>query len=639
MAALEARAKVGILPMVQRIKRVFVAVLPQAPVVGFAPNPRGFHKICHYKQDRRALSGKNCFAAKRISNILTSSRSEIFNQNNSIMTERPWLKIYPKGVPANIDPEVYPRLTDMLDACFKKYRDLPAFIFMDRVLTFGEVDRLSNHFAAYLQSRGLEPGDRIALMMPNIMQYPIALFGALRAGLVVVNTNPLYTPREMRHQFADSGAKAILIAENFAHNLEQILHETPIKIVMLTSIGEMLGLKGALVNFVIRRIKKMVPKYRLENTVTFSEALRQGRKLTVRPHTSGPDDTIILQYTGGTTGVSKGAMLTNRNLVSNMEQIRAWLSPVMPEGKMMVLCPLPLYHIFAFTVNCLAFMSVGGCNVLIVNPRDIKSVIKEWAKYKPNVFTGVNTLYNALLNHPDFAKLDFSNLRVAVGGGMAVQRAVWERWRQVTGSPLVEGYGLTESSPVLCVNPVDENNRCGSIGLPVPNTDVRIINEQGQPLPPGEVGEIQAKGPQIMKGYWQRPEATAEVIKDGWLCTGDIGYMGEDGFFYIVDRKKDMILVSGFNVYPNEVEDVIALHPKVLEVAVVGVPDEKSGEAVKAFIVKKDASLTADEIIAHCREQLTAYKVPKIVEFRTELPKTNVGKILRRLLREEKATS
>ncbi len=553
------------------------------------------------------------------------------------MTERPWLKLYPKGVPANIDPDMYPRLTDMLDDSFKKYRDLPAFIFMGKVLTFGEVDRLSNDFAAYLQSRGLEPGDRIALMMPNLMQYPIALFGALRAGLIVVNTNPLYTPREMRHQFIDSGAKAILIAENFAHNLEQIIHETSIRTVILTSIGEMLGLKGVLVNFVIRRVKKMVPKYRLANTVTFSEALRQGRRFSVKPHPSGPDDVIILQYTGGTTGVSKGAMLTNRNLVSNMQQIRAWLAPVMPEGKMMAMCPLPLYHIFAFTVNCLAFLSVGGCNVLIVNPRDIKSVIKEWAKHKPNVFVGVNTLYNALLNHPDFASLDFSNLRVSVGGGMAVQRAVWERWLQVTGSPLVEGYGLTESSPVICVNPVDENNRVGSVGLPVPSTDVRIADEQGNVLPPGGVGEIQAKGPQIMKGYWQRPEATAEVIKDGWLCTGDIGYMSEDGFFYIVDRKKDMILVSGFNVYPNEVEDVIALHPKVLEVAVVGVPDEKSGEAVKAFIVKKDPSLTADEIIAHCRQQLTAYKVPKHVEFRTELPKTNVGKILRRLLREEKA--
>lgn len=551
------------------------------------------------------------------------------------MTEKPWLKHYPNGVPANIDPNVYPRLTDMLDDCLKKYSDLPAFIFMGKTLTFGEVDRLSTHFAAYLHSRGLEPGDRIALMMPNMLQYPIALFGALRAGLIVVNTNPLYTPREMRHQFVDSGAKAVIIAENFAANLGQIIGETQIKTVILTSIGEMLGLKGVLVNFIVRRVKKMVPKYNLSNTVCFTECLKQGRKFTVKPFTSGPDDTIILQYTGGTTGVSKGAMLTNRNLVANMQQIRAWLMPVLPEGKVVALCPLPLYHIFAFTVNCLAFMSVGGRNVLIVNARDIPALIKEWRTHKPNIFTGVNTLFNALLNNADFAKLDFSTLRAAVGGGMAVQRAVAERWQQTTGCQLVEGYGLTESSPVLCVNPVDEHNRLGSIGMPVPSTDVRIVNNDGQIANTRETGEIQAFGPQIMKGYWQRPDATAEVIKDGWLSTGDIGYMTEDGFFHIVDRKKDMILVSGFNVYPNEVEDVIATHPKVMEVAVVGVPDEKSGEVVKAFIVKKDQSLTAEEITAFCRAEMTGYKVPKHIEFRTELPKTNVGKILRRALRDE----
>jgi long-chain acyl-CoA synthetase len=551
------------------------------------------------------------------------------------MTEKPWLKHYPNGVPANIDPNVYPRLTDMLDDCLKKYSNLPAFIFMGKTLTFGEVDRQSAHFAAYLHSRGLEPGDRIALMMPNMLQYPIALFGALRAGLIVVNTNPLYTPREMRHQFVDSGAKAIVIAENFAANLEQIIGETQIKTVILTSIGEMLGIKGVLVNFIVRRVKKMVPKYNLTNTVCFTDALKQGRKFTIKPFTSGPDDTIILQYTGGTTGVSKGAMLTNRNLVANMQQIRAWLMPVLPEGKVVALCPLPLYHIFAFTVNCLAFMSVGGRNVLIVNARDIPALIKEWRTHKPNIFTGVNTLFNALLNNADFAKLDFSTLRAAVGGGMAVQRAVAERWQQTTGCQLVEGYGLTESSPVLCVNPVNENNRLGSIGMPVPSTDIRIVNNEGQVANIRETGEIQGYGPQIMKGYWQRPDATAEVIKDGWLSTGDIGYMTEDGFFHIVDRKKDMILVSGFNVYPNEVEDVIATHPKVMEVAVVGVPDEKSGEVVKAFIVKKDQSLTADEITAFCRAEMTGYKVPKHIEFRQELPKTNVGKILRRALRDE----
>ena len=552
------------------------------------------------------------------------------------MTERPWLQNYPKGVPANIDTEAYPRLTDMIDDCLKKYRDLPAFISMGKTLTFGELDALSTQFGAYLHARGLEPGDRIALMMPNMLQYPIALFGAFRAGLIVVNTNPLYTPREMRHQFVDSGAKAIVIAENFAANLQQIIDETQIKTVIVTSIGEMLGIKGKIVNFVVRHIKKMVPKYRLANTAAFTDGLKQGRKFTIKPFNGGPDDTIILQYTGGTTGVSKGAMLTNRNLVANMQQIRAWLTPVLPEGKVVALCPLPLYHIFAFTVNCLAFMAVGGRNILIVNARDIPALIKEWRRHRPNIFTGVNTLFNALLNHPDFAALDFSDLKATVGGGMAVQRAVAERWQKITGCQLTEGYGLTEASPVLSVNPVDDAMRLGTIGMPVPSTDMRIVNTLGKIASLRETGEIQAKGPQVMKGYWQRPDATDEVIKDGWLSTGDIGFMMEDGFFQIVDRKKDMILVSGFNVYPNEVEDVVASHPKVLEVAALGVPDEKSGEAVKIFVVKKDASLSEEELIAYCRSQLTGYKVPKQVEFRTELPKTNVGKILRRALREEK---
>lgn len=551
------------------------------------------------------------------------------------MIEKPWLQHYPKGVPANIDDEAYPRLIDMLDECLKKYRDLPAFISMGKTLTFGELDVLSTQFAAYLHSRGLEPGDRIALMMPNMLQYPIALFGSLRAGLIVVNTNPLYTPREMKHQFVDSGAKAIIIAENFAANLQQIIGETQIKTIILTSVGEMLGLKGKLINFVVRYIRKMVPKYSLPNNVPFMEGLRQGKKFTVKPFESGLDDTIILQYTGGTTGVSKGAMLTNRNLIGNMQQIRAWLMPVLPEGKVVALCPLPLYHIFAFTVNCLAFMSVGGRNILIVNARDLPALIKEWRAHRPNIFTGVNTLFNGLLNHPDFATLDFSDLKATVGGGMAVQRAVAERWQKVTGCQLTEGYGLTEASPVLSVNPIDSAMRLGTIGMPVPSTDLRIINELGKVANMRETGEIQAKGPQVMKGYWQRPEATDEVIKDGWLSTGDIGFMHEDGFFQIVDRKKDMILVSGFNVYPNEVEDVIASHPKVMEVAALGVPDEKSGEAVKVFVVKKDNSLTKEELIAFCREQMTGYKVPKQVEFRTELPKTNVGKILRRALREE----
>lgn len=551
--------------------------------------------------------------------------------------EKPWLQHYPAGIPVNIDPSAYPRVIDMLEECFKKYSHRPAFYFMGKMLTFRQIDEQSRNFGAYLRSRGLEPGDRIALMMPNMMQYPIAMFGALRAGMILVNTNPLYTPREMRHQFVDSGAKAIIIAENFAANLQQVIADTQIKTVILTSIGEMLGWKGCIVNFVIRRVKKMVPKFELPNTVRFADTLKLGKKFSIEPFQSGPDDTIALQYTGGTTGVSKGTMLTNRNLVANMLQIRAWLGPLFKQDEQpVVLCPLPLYHIFSFTVNCLAFMNYGGSNVLIVNARDLPALMKEWVKYKPNIVTGVNTLFNGLLNQSKFSSIDFSGLRACVGGAMAIQRAVAERWQQVTGCQLTEGYGMTESSPVLSVNPVDATMRIGTIGMPVPSTDMRIADEDGNPMPPGpdNVGEIQARGPQIMKGYWQRPEATAETIINGWLCTGDMGYMHADGYFQIVDRKKDMILVSGFNVYPNEIEDVLALNPKVLESAAIGIPDEKSGEVVKVFIVKKDKSLTKEEVIAHCRENLTGYKVPKQVEFRDSLPKTNVGKILRRELRD-----
>jgi long-chain acyl-CoA synthetase len=553
------------------------------------------------------------------------------------MSNKPWLQHYPAGMPANIDASVYPRLIDMLEDCFQKYRDLPAFMFMGKTMTYGEVDTASQHFAAYLQSRGLEPGDRIALMMPNLIQYPVALFGALRAGLVIVNTNPLYTPREMKHQFTDSGAKAIVIAENFAFNLEQVIADTQIKTVILTSVGEMLGLKGMIVNFMVRKIKKMVPAYNIPNTVCFKDAIKLGRSFSIKTHQSGPDDTIILQYTGGTTGVAKGAMLTNRNIVSNMLQIKAVMGPLVKEREEVVLCPLPLYHIFAFTVNCLSIMAAGGCSVLIVNARDLPAVIKEWKKTNPTITTGVNTLFNALLNHPDFASIDFSRLKVCSGGGMAVQRAVAEKWQQVTGCQLTEGYGMTESSPVITSNPVLPGTaRLGTIGMPVPSTDVRIVAEDGTVLGigPDNVGEIQAKGPQVMKGYWQRPEATDEVLRDGWLSTGDMGFMHADGFFQIVDRKKDMILVSGFNVYPNEIEDVLALHPKVLESAAVGLADEKSGEVVKVFIVKKDPSLTEAEVLEHCRLNMTGYKVPKKVVFRDDLPKTNVGKILRRELRD-----
>lgn len=550
--------------------------------------------------------------------------------------ERPWLNIYPKGVPANIDPDAYGSVVDLLEETFRKYRSKAAFVSMGRTMTYEQVDRYSRQFGAYLLSRGLQPGDKIALMMPNLLQYPIALFGALRAGLVVVNTNPLYTPREMKHQFIDSGAKAIIIAENFAANLEKVLPETQIRTVIVTSIGELLPtVKGCIVNLVVRHVKKMVPRYNIPNTVTMKQAIQQGKGFSIPEISRNPEDVILLQYTGGTTGVSKGAMLTNRNLIANMLQIRAIMEPVLEQGKEVILCPLPLYHIFAFTVNCLALFSYGALNVLIVNARDLKAVIKELKAHPVTIMPGVNTLFNALLHHPDFGSVDFSRLKITVGGGMAVQRAVAERWQQVTGCYLAEGYGLTETSPLLTVNPLDGTGRIGTIGLPAPSTDIRIVGDDGQVLGPDQVGELQAKGPQVMKGYYNRPEETARSIQDGWFATGDIAKMLPDGFFQIVDRKKDMILVSGFNVYPNEVEDVLATHPKVLEAAAVGITDEHSGEVVKVFVVKKDPSLTEKELVEFCKQNLTNYKVPRQVEFRSELPKTNVGKILRRALRDE----
>ncbi len=552
--------------------------------------------------------------------------------------QHPWLRHYTKGIPANIDENAYPSIVALLDETFKKFASKAAFTCMGKQMTFAEVDRLSIQFGAYLHSRGLEPGDKIALMMPNLLQYPIAMFGCLRAGLIIVNTNPLYTPREMRHQFTDAGVKAVVICENFAHNLQQILPDTQIKTIVVTSIGELLGFpKGMVVNFAVRKIKRMVPKFDLPNTVSFKDALSQGKKFSIKPFQPSPEDVVLLQYTGGTTGVAKGAMLTNRNLVANMMQIRAIGATAFREGEEIALSPLPLYHIFAFSVNCLALFSLGALTSLVVNARDLPSVMKEFKNHKITCMTGVNTLFNALLNQPDFAGLDFSSMKFALGGGMAVQKAVAEKWQKVTGKPLVEGFGMTESSPVASVNPLDGSGKLGSIGMPVPSTEMRIVDEEGAPLPQGEIGEIQIKGPQVMKGYYNRPEATAQTIKDGWLCTGDIGLMHEDGYFQIVDRKKDMILVSGFNVYPNEIEDVVATHPKVLECAAIGIPDEKSGEVVKLFVVKKENSLTEKEVIEHCRQSLTGYKIPKAVEFRTELPKTNVGKILRRKLRDEQA--
>lgn len=550
--------------------------------------------------------------------------------------QRPWLKNYPHGVPANINPDAYATLVDLLEETFNKYRKKPAFSCMGKELSFDQVDKQSRDFGAYLHSRGLEPGDKIAIMMPNLLQYPIVLFGALRAGLAIVNTNPLYTPREMRHQFTDSGAKAIVIAENFAANLQQILGDTNIKTVITTSIGEMLGFpKKQIVNFVVRNIRKMAPSYDIPNTVSFTEAVRQGQRFSLKPHRGSADDVILLQYTGGTTGVSKGAMLTNRNLVANMLQIRAWMMPFLKEGEEIALCPLPLYHIFAFSVNCLALMSIGTLAVLVTNARDLKSVIKAMKDYQITLITGVNTLFNALVHHPDFSSVDFSKLKVTVGGGMAVQRPVAEQWQKLTGCFLSEGYGMTEASPVVTTNPLDGSGRLGTIGVPVPSTDVRIVDQHGNVLGPNQAGELQVKGPQVMKGYYNRPDDTANTIKDGWLSTGDIAMATDDGFFQIVDRQKDMILVSGFNVYPNEIEEYVSSHPKVLECAAIGIPDERSGEIVKLFVVKKDKGLTDKEVTAFCRDGLTGYKVPREVEFRNELPKTNVGKILRRQLREE----
>ena len=550
---------------------------------------------------------------------------------------RPWLRNYPHGMPANINPEAYVSVTDVLDETFRKYRNKPAFSCMGKEMTYAEVDEASRNFAAYLQSRGLEPGDKLAIMMPNLLQYPIVLFGALRAGLVIVNTNPLYTTREMKHQFTDSGAKAIVILENFASNLEAVIAETGIKTVIITSIGELLGgLKGIITNLVVRHVKNMVPKFNLSNTVTVKHAISEGAKFEIKPFESKPSGIIALQYTGGTTGVSKGAMLTNRNLVANMLQMRSSCVTVLKDdGTEVAFCPLPLYHIYAFTVNCMGLFSLGALNVLISNPRDLPATIKEYKKYKPTAFIGINTLFNALLNHPDFVAADHSRLRLSGGGGMAVQRAVAEKWHAVTNCPLAEGWGMTETSPCASVNPADGTGKLGTIGMPLPSTEMRIVNDDGIPLSIGETGEIQVKGPQVMLGYWNRLDATAEVIKDGWMCTGDIGIMDADGYFKIVDRKKDMILVSGFNVYPNEIEDVLVMHPKVLEAAAIAVKDNKSGEVPKVFVVKKDASLTEAELFEHCRAHLTGYKIPRYIVFMDDLPKTNVGKILRRELRDK----
>lgn len=553
------------------------------------------------------------------------------------MKDFPWFKHYPKDIPQEINPDKYTSLVDLFEEACKKYGDMIAFENMGKSLTFNEVDNLSADFAAYLQNEiGLQKGDMIAIQMPNLLQYPIAMFGALRAGLVVVNTNPLYTPREMEHQFQDSKAKAIIILANFAHNLEKVLPNTEIKTVIVTEIGDLLGgIKGWITNLVVKHVKKMVPSYSLPTAIRFKDALNKGDKAGYKRPEIANSDLAYLQYTGGTTGVSKGAMLTHRNLIANMEQISAWMVPKLRERAELVITALPLYHIFALTVNCWAMLKIGAKNVLITNPRDMPAFLKELKKYPFTVITGVNTLFNGLLNQEDFRNSGFEHLKIAVGGGMAVQRAVAKRWEEVTGVSLAEGYGLSETSPVLTCNPIDGTERIGTIGVPLPSTQIKLIDEEGNEVKIGEPGEIVAKGPQVMPGYWNRNDETSKVFIDGWFKTGDIGILSEDGFFSIVDRKKDMINVSGFNVYPNEIEDAIAENPKVVEVAAVGVMDDNGNEKVKVFVVKRDESLTESELIEFCRETLTAYKVPKQVEFRKELPKSNVGKILRKILRDE----
>jgi long-chain acyl-CoA synthetase len=548
-----------------------------------------------------------------------------------------WHKNYQEGVPFEINPRKFNSIPEILEGAFKKYSNLPAYHNMGKTITFGELETQCKKFCSYLQNRlDLQPGDRVALMMPNILQYPIALFGILQAGMVAVNVNPLYTARELQHQLQDSGAKAIVIFANSAHILESVLDATEVEHVIVTEIGDMLTFpKSWIVNSVIKYVKKMVPNWNIPQAVSFKDAMDQGDPVAVKPVAVNYEDIAFLQYTGGTTGVSKGAVLTHGNLVANITQARAWIKPNVREGQDIIITPLPLYHIFALTANCLTFSSLGALNILITNPRDIPNFVKELKKWDFTAITGVNTLFNALLNHVEFKNLNFRDLRLALGAGMAVQKPVAEAWQKVTGIPLIEGYGLTETSPAACINPVNLPVYNGYVGLPLPSTIVTVKDDNEKDVPLGEIGEICIKGPQVMQEYWRRPEETRAVMtSDGFFKTGDLGFMNADGFVKIVDRKKDMIIVSGFNVYPNEIEEVIAGYDKVLECAVVGVADEKSGEAVKLFVVKKEPSVTEDDLRRFCKEQLTGYKIPKFIEFRAELPKTNVGKILRRALRD-----
>lgn len=558
--------------------------------------------------------------------------------------EKIWLKNYPVGVPAEVDVTQYSSLVELMEEGFRKHAQSSAYAMMDKQISFGELDRMSAAFGAWLQGKGLKPGARVAIMLPNVLQYPVVLAGTLRAGCVVVNVNPLYTPRELEHQLKDSGAEVIVILENFATTLQQVLAKTNVKHVVLASMGDLLGFpKGAIVNFALRHVKKMIPAYSLPGSLRFNDVLAEGGRSQLSKVEVGPDDVAFLQYTGGTTGVSKGAILLHRNLVANMLQLEAWVDGALKDtsrgplpAQFVYICALPLYHVFALTVNCLFGMRIGALNVLIPNPRDMAGFVKELSKYKFNVLPGVNTLFNGLAENAEFRKLDFSNLRIANGGGTAVQKAVADKWLKITGVPIIEGYGLSETSPVATSNPALATDFSGTIGLPVPSTDIVILDDQDNPVPIGERGEIAIRGPQVMAGYWQRPDETAKVMTaDGFFKSGDIGIMDENGYTRIVDRKKDMIIVSGFNVFPNEVEEVIALHPGVIECAAIGVPNEKSGEAVKVFVVRKDPALTEKDLLAYCAEQLTGYKKPRFIEFRDELPKSNVGKILRRELRDQ----
>jgi long-chain acyl-CoA synthetase len=551
--------------------------------------------------------------------------------------EKIWLKSYPPGIPPEISIDHVPSLVALFDQACASFADQVAYISMDCTLTYRQLDEESRAFAGWLQAQGLRKGDRVALMMPNLLQYPIALFGVLRAGCTVVNCNPLYTPRELEHQLKDSGAVAIVIVENFAHTLDQIIAHTAVKHVVVTPMGEMLGaVKGMIVNFVVRHVKKLVPAWNLPAAIGFKAALAAGRRHGWQAVPLDHDDIAFLQYTGGTTGISKGAMLTHGNIAANVMQAYSWIKPKIDDGEELILTALPLYHIFALTANCLTFLMVGARNLLIANPRDIPGLVKEWGKYPVTVVTGVNTLFNALLNNPDFAKLDFSTMNVTLGGGMAVQAPVAERWQKVTGNALLQAYGLTETSPAATINPLNLEQFNGAIGLPISSTEISIRDDYGHEVPMPQVGEICIRGPQVMKGYWQRPDETENAFyPDGFLRTGDMGYVDPQGYVFLVDRKKDMILVSGFNVYPNEVEEAVAMHPGVSDVAAIGVVDEHSGEAVKIFVVRKDPTVTEKALIEHCRGLLTGYKIPKHVEFRDDLPRTNVGKILRRALKEQ----